>query len=395
MSLRAACILVVAAGLFPAGVLAAEATGQAPATAPATSTAPPGSQPFVDSVAVTVNGHEIMESEINSLFEQVMGSRLRSRNTSEEQIDAMRARWRGQVIDSLIADEVLEEEFDKAGISCTPEELSGQFDRMLEKMLKSRNWTREQFTEMIKQQEGLSLEQFREKVLGQSGFRHAVMLEKYVRARHPEDLVVDDAKIAEFYEANKTRRFMKDPGEARASHILISTQNAAGDEEKAAARRKAEEILEAARKPDADFAALAKEHSDCPSKENGGDLGGFPRYGRMVEPFAEVAFALEPGQISDIVETRFGYHIIKLAEKRMPQESSLEEVKDQIRSELEEKAVQDRGRRLTQELKEKASIVYPPGKEPKAQDKPPGRAVMEPSGDAASRPAPASTAPRG
>ncbi len=402
MSLRAVCILGIAAGLFPAGVLAAEATGQAPATAPATSTAPAGSQPFVDSVAVTVDGHEIMESQVNSLFDQVMGSRLRSRNASEEQVAAMRDRWRSQVIDSLIADQVLEEAFKEAGITCTPEELSAQFERMLERMLKTRNWTREQFAEVIQKQEGLNLEQFRQKVLGQSGFRHAVMLEKYVRARHPGDLAVDDAKIAEFYQANKTRRFMKDPGEARASHILISTQNAKTDEEKAAARKKAEEVLEAARKPDADFAALAAKHSDCPSKEKGGDLGGFPRYERMVEPFAAAAFALEPGQISDIVETRFGYHIIKLAEKRMPQESSLEEVRDQIQAELEERAVQDRGRRLTQELKEKASIVYPPGKEPqaatmpaRAANEPPGGAATRPVSRRVTRPAPAASAPAG
>ncbi|MFQ6126618.1 MAG: peptidylprolyl isomerase [Candidatus Heimdallarchaeota archaeon] len=82
----------------------------------------------------------------------------------------------------------------------------------------------------------------------------------------------------------------------RASHILVKT------------RDKAEEILEQL-KMGADFAKLAREHSECPSKKRGGDLGKFNR-GQMVKTFERAAFALKKGQISDIVHTQFGYHII-------------------------------------------------------------------------------------
>lgn len=83
----------------------------------------------------------------------------------------------------------------------------------------------------------------------------------------------------------------------RASHILVKT------------REKAEEILEEL-KMGADFAKLAREHSECPSKKRGGDLGRFSR-GKMVKSFERAVFALKKSQISDIVQTQFGYHIIR------------------------------------------------------------------------------------
>lgn len=83
----------------------------------------------------------------------------------------------------------------------------------------------------------------------------------------------------------------------RASHILVKT------------REKAEEILEEL-KMGADFVKLAREHSECPSKKRGGDLGRFNK-GKMVKSFERAAFALKKGQISDVVQTQFGYHIIR------------------------------------------------------------------------------------
>ncbi|MGB0670841.1 MAG: peptidylprolyl isomerase [Rhodospirillales bacterium] len=92
----------------------------------------------------------------------------------------------------------------------------------------------------------------------------------------------------------------------RASHILITPRSAGGEAEakEAAAKLKAE--IEGG----ADFANIAAEHSDCPSGRKGGDLGSFTR-GQMVQPFEEAAFGLEVGELSDIVETQFGFHLIQ------------------------------------------------------------------------------------
>jgi parvulin-like peptidyl-prolyl isomerase len=102
------------------------------------------------------------------------------------------------------------------------------------------------------------------------------------------------------------------PNTIRASHILISYKGTPVTEatrSQAEAKQLAEQLL-ARVKAGEDFAKLAETYSDCPSAEDGGDLGPFPK-GRMVPPFDQAAFALRPGQISGIVETQFGYHIIK------------------------------------------------------------------------------------
>ena len=120
------------------------------------------------------------------------------------------------------------------------------------------------------------------------------------------------------------------PEQVRASHILISTKpidpNADPNQAKAQAKDKAEELLKKV-KDGADFAALAKENSDCPSNAQGGDLGLFPR-GQMVKPFEDAAFALKVGEISDLVETQFGYHIIKVTEHQDPNQITFREGQD-------------------------------------------------------------------
>ena len=119
------------------------------------------------------------------------------------------------------------------------------------------------------------------------------------------------------------------PGEVRASHILLSTEN----KDEAEVRVRAEELLEQAR-AGADFAALATEHSDDEgSAAQGGDLGFFGR-GRMVPQFEDAAFSLEPGGISDLVSTQFGFHIIKLVERQEAVLRPLKEVYVQIEDQI-------------------------------------------------------------
>ncbi len=126
----------------------------------------------------------------------------------------------------------------------------------------------------------------------------------------------------------ETSKEIKPEQEVRARHILVETEEEA---KKAAARVKGGE----------DFAKVAGELSKDPgSKTDGGDLGFFTK-DRMVEPFAEAAFKLEPGQISDPVKSQFGWHVIKVEEKRTKPVPSFEEMKDQVDAYLERKAQQD------------------------------------------------------
>jgi len=121
------------------------------------------------------------------------------------------------------------------------------------------------------------------------------------------------------------------PEQVRASHILLKTGEGKDD---AAVKAKAEEVLKEAKAPGADFAALAKKYSeDETSAKNGGDLDYFSR-GRMLPEFDQVAFTLEPGQISDLLKTQYGYHIIKVTDKKAATTKTLDEVKAQITDQL-------------------------------------------------------------
>jgi peptidyl-prolyl cis-trans isomerase D len=138
---------------------------------------------------------------------------------------------------------------------------------------------------------------------------------------------VTPTEVQQYYNGNITQ--YQTPEQVRASHILLNT---AGKDE-AAVRKQAEDILQQV-KAGADFAGLAKKFSeDDGSKANGGDLDYFSR-GRMVPEFEAAAFALEVGQVSDIVKSQFGFHIIKVVDKKPAVTRTLDEVRPQIEEQL-------------------------------------------------------------
>ena len=141
---------------------------------------------------------------------------------------------------------------------------------------------------------------------------------------------------------------------AQIRHILISVSPQADETQKAAARKKIEEIQKKVKKGD-DFAALAKESSQCPSSASGGDLGFFGR-GQMAKPFEDAAFALEPGETSGIVETRFGYHIIKSTEKKPGTTIAFEDVKEKIMQFLKQKKLSEQLGEYTNGLEKTAKV---------------------------------------
>jgi peptidyl-prolyl cis-trans isomerase D len=141
-----------------------------------------------------------------------------------------------------------------------------------------------------------------------------------------------EEQIRKFYDDHLLDRFT-DPEEIRARHILVQVEPGADEATKTKARAEADDLLAQAR-GGADFAELAKKHSKDPgSAAKGGDLGFFPR-GRMVPAFDAAAFGLEPGKISDVVETPFGFHVIKLEEKKPGGPRPFEVAREQIEKEL-------------------------------------------------------------
>jgi peptidyl-prolyl cis-trans isomerase D len=151
---------------------------------------------------------------------------------------------------------------------------------------------------------------------------------------------VTEAEVKQWYDSHAER--FQSLEERRASHILINAAASAPEAEKAKAKAKAEEVLAALKKTPAKFAELAKQHSQDPgSAALGGDLGFFGR-GMMVKPFEEAAFALKEGQLSELVQSDYGFHIIKLTGIKPVRQKPLDEVRGEIEGELKRQAAQRR-----------------------------------------------------
>ncbi|WP_298432894.1 peptidylprolyl isomerase [Geobacter sp.] len=182
--------------------------------------------------------------------------------------------------------------------------------------------------------------------------REDLVIGNLVEKEIASKVTVSEADAKKFYDENIDR--FKQPETVRASHILVGVDAKATPEEKNKAREKAEAILKKL-KEGADFAETAKKESSCPSSAQGGDLGVFGK-GQMVPPFEKAAFALKPGEMSGVVETQFGYHIIKLTEKHDPQTTKFEEVKDRIMQYLKGQQVQKGIGEYVENLKKKGKI---------------------------------------
>ena len=151
-------------------------------------------------------------------------------------------------------------------------------------------------------------------------------------------IVISDADLKTYYEQNAQR--LGTPEERRASHILIASPKTAPAAERAKAAAKAAELLAQVKKAPDTFADVARKNSQDPgSAPNGGDLDFFAR-GSMVKPFEDAAFAMKKGDISDVVESDFGYHIIKLTDIKAGKQRSFEEMKPELEAEMKKQQAQ-------------------------------------------------------
>ena len=172
---------------------------------------------------------------------------------------------------------------------------------------------------------------------------------------------VSDDELRRSYKENIQR--YSTPEERRASHILIKAEASASADEKKAARAKAEQLLAQLQKNPAQFAELARKNSDDPgSGANGGDLDFFAR-GDMVKPFEEAAYGLKPGQISGLVESEFGFHIIQLTGVRggetKPFEAVRAEIEDDARKQLAQRQYAEAAEKFTNMVYEQSDSLQP------------------------------------
>jgi peptidyl-prolyl cis-trans isomerase C len=199
-------------------------------------------------------------------------------------------------------------------------------------------------------QQGLTLDTFKEQLTTR------LSIQKMMEAEADKVASATDEDALAFYNEN-TDRFVR-PEMVRASHILIKTEESDTAEVKAMKKAKAEALAVQAKAEGADFAALAAENSDCPSSAQGGDLDFFEKE-RMVPEFSEAAYGMNVGDISGVVETQFGYHVIKVTDKTESEVTALTDVADDVKNFLTQQKKQEAVQAFAQDLRAKATINYP------------------------------------
>lgn len=294
------------------------------------------SQSAEQKVAV-VNGTVINQAEFDSEMNRVLE---RLQRTGRFPNDLERSQIKKQVLENLIARELLYQESQKNGIKVDQKEVDAQVTE-----LKGR------FPSEVEFKNALSTMNLTEADL-RFQFERDLAIRKLLDDQIGGKSTVSEKESRAYYDSNLES--FKKAEQVRASHILIKVDPGADEAKKAEARTKIES-LQAKLKKGEDFGALAKEYSEGPSGPKGGDLGFFGR-GQMVKPFEETAFSMKPGQVSGMVETRFGYHLIMVTERTPESTLSYEEVKDRLEQYLKQQKVQEAIAAYVETLKGKAKI---------------------------------------
>jgi peptidyl-prolyl cis-trans isomerase C len=262
---------------------------------------------------VKVNGEAITRREVDRAIKVISAQNRNGQQVPED-----------DVIDQLVSAELLYQ----AGAKLRVPDLEKQMDA---KMAESKA----KFPDDTAFNNALKSAFLTQKELGEL-IRRDIIISNLVEKEIASKSTISDADAKKFYDENSDK--FKQGERIRASHILCGVDPKATDAEKKKAKEKAEELLKEI-KAGKDFAELAKTNSTCPSKAQGGDLGFFGK-GQMVPAFENAAFALKPGEVSNVVETQFGYHIIKLTEKKEEGLTKFDEVKDRIKGYLKNLKVQ-------------------------------------------------------
>jgi len=300
---------------------------------------------FGDTAVAKGKGWEIKRSELDTALISVKAMAAgRGQSIPPERTTA----FERQVLDDLIALELL---MGKA----TPEDKTKgkeQFTKSFQKFKADAKLADADFEEKLSPQlrvQGLTREQWEKKRVDQATV--GLVLERELKVS------TSDAEAKKFYEENPAR--FEEPEMVRASHILLSTRDQTtgvelAPDKKEAKRKLAEELLKRARGGE-DFAKLAKEYSDDPgSKDKGGEYK-FPR-GQMVPEFESAAFSLGTNQISDLVTTQFGYHIIKTSEKFPAHKVEFAKVADDLKEGLKQQEIQKQLPDFIGKLKKEAGV---------------------------------------
>jgi peptidyl-prolyl cis-trans isomerase C len=334
-------LLLLATALVPAAACkkspapaATTAAGAAQPGTPAAAPTPPKPVPAqLPEVLAKVNGQDVKKSDFDMLLKDLeIGQGPIPADRRDEVLRS--------TLDRLITYTVLSQEAKSRKVTCTDAEIDERLGQM------QKQFPNEEAFKKALAERSMTLDRLR------NDTRDNLVISKMMEAEVSTTPGASDADAKEFYEKNPDK--FKQNEQVRASHILIRVDEKADAAAKQKARAQVDALLKRAKAGD-DFAKLAKENSADGSAAQGGDLGLFGR-GQMVPAFDEAAFSLKPGQISEVVTTQFGYHIIKVTERKDASTVPLDQVSERIKQFLSGQKKQQKADEFITALKQKSRI---------------------------------------
>jgi peptidyl-prolyl cis-trans isomerase C len=308
-----AALILAATCLVPFGVSGEQSKSKPAAPAPAV-------QAQVDPVVVVVNGAKLYESDLKWQMETIKRHSPGPGQSSEATLDA-----RKMALSELIGYELLYQD----SLSLDIKDVDKQVEDMIASAVKQFG-SQEKLEEQLAK-DSLTMDRVRK------ALRKNLLIQAEIEKRIAPKVTVTEADLQAYYEANKDQ--LKHDGMVAARHILIKFPDNVTEEQKKAALDKIQglrkQLVEGK-----DFSEMAKANSDCPSKERGGDLGYFPK-GAMVPEFEKAAFSLKEGELSEVVETTYGYHLIQVYGKKPAGVLPLAEVRPQLERDLKQRKTWD------------------------------------------------------
>ncbi|QDV32956.1 foldase protein PrsA [Tautonia plasticadhaerens] len=294
----AALALGLALGLAPAPL----AIGQAPPSPPRSPA--PAAPPANDPVVATFEGGTITKSEVLDFLGQYAIQPDRQGEVYE------------QAVNALVNQELLASFLQQQNVAVTGPELDAEVAKLSEQLQQSGQGT----LNSLLAEMGLTEMELKERMM--TGLRWS----KYLQSR------ADEATLRSYFEQNKD---LFTGTAVKASHILARVEPDASEGQKEEARQKLAELKKKIDAGELDFAVAADQYSEDPSNQeapDGGNIGYFGKRGQVIDAFADAAFALEVGEVSDPVETDYGYHLIKVTDRREGQEVTFEQIREAVLS---------------------------------------------------------------
>lgn len=295
---------------------------------------------LVDRVAAVINNDIIALSEVEQRAAPELARVATERDPKKR--GELRQQALKTALDQLIGEKLLETQLKDLNLDVTEQEIDAGIEDV-----KKQNQLDQAGLEQEIRNSGFTMTSYR--AFLKKNLAKLKLINLKVRSKVK---VSDDDLRVEYTRWLQTEQ--QDP-EVHARHIVVLVSPKASNEDVEKARKKAEELAKEARHPGVDFAELAKKKSEGPSAPDGGDLGYFRR-GVMLPQFDRAVFSLKVGEVSEPVRTNFGWHVIKVEDRRAPEAKPFEEMKDQLRERLFRSQMEKYTEQYVQELRQQAAV---------------------------------------